>query len=510
MSTAMLAFTDRVATDPDGIAIASDGLGTVTWRQAGDVVLRLAEAIRTFDLGVERRVMVVARNRPSTVLAHAAALLGEASAVPVNFHLTAGEIEYQVGESGARLMFVDRATEAPAREAAAASSHPVTVVVLPDEGALGPELAAFLGDTPPIHLNPDQRVIPNLLFTSGTTGRPKAVQLPPKTIGDSPDLAGFAVFNAKQRMAKYSTHLVVGPLYHNGPLTSVRLLLAGVPLVVHGTFDAERALAAIEEHRVESSVMVPTHFVRLLALPDDVRNRYDVRSLQCVVHTGGACAVPVKRAMLDWWGLVLYESYGGTESGSTCSIGPEDWLAHPGSVGRAIPPFDALVVDDDGKPLPPNTEGRLYFRDTTGRGIIYERDPEKTAAAHLAPGVFTLGEIGKIDDDGFVYITDRFSDMVVSGGVNIYPAEAEQALARHPQVVDVACIGLPDDEMGEKLVAIVQLAPGGTATADDLNTWCRETLAGYKCPREYRFAQVPRNAMGKLDKKTLRTSHRDA
>ncbi|MEZ5274499.1 MAG: AMP-binding protein [Ilumatobacteraceae bacterium] len=168
------------------------------------------------------------------------------------------------------------------------------------------------------------------------------------------------------------------------------------------------------------------------------------------------------------------------------------------------------MVGDDDQPLPPNTEGRLYFRDTTGRGIIYEGDPAKTAAAHLAPGVFTLGEIGKIDDDGFVYITDRFSDMVVSGGVNIYPAEAEQALARHPQVVDAACIGLPDDEMGEKLVAIVQLAPGATATADDLNTWCRETLAGYKCPREYRFAQVPRNAMGKLDKKTLRTSHRDA
>jgi long-chain acyl-CoA synthetase len=158
--------------------------------------------------------------------------------------------------------------------------------------------------------------------------------------------------------------------------------------------------------------------------------------------------VEVKQAMLAWWGPVLYESYGGTESGTTCSIGPEEWSAHPGSVGRAVPPFVALVVDDDGTPLPANTEGRLYFRDTTGRGIRYEGDPQKTAEAHLEPGVFTLGEIGRIDDDGFVYITDRFNDMVVSGGVNIYPAEAEQALQQHPAVADIACIGLPDAEMG--------------------------------------------------------------
>ena len=237
----------------------------------------------------------------------------------------------------------------------------------------------------------DQPVRPNLLFTSGTTGRPKAVQLPPKTIGDSPDLAGFRKLITTQRMAKYGTHLVIGPLYHNGPLTATRLFLAGVPLVVHASFDAERTLAAIEEFGVESSVMVPTHFVRCLALADAVRARYDVSSLKCVVHTGGACPVAVKRSMLEWWGLVLYESYGGTESGSTCSIGPDEWLAHPGSVGRAVAPFEALVVDEEGNPLPVNTEGRLYFRDLTGRGIIYEGDPQKTADAHIAPGVFTLG-----------------------------------------------------------------------------------------------------------------------
>jgi long-chain acyl-CoA synthetase len=443
------------------------------------------------------------------VVAHAGALLGEAAAVPVNFHLTAGEIEYQVGESGARLLFVDSATRAAALEATA--GRDVTVVDLPDTGIQG-GLAAFIDGTPWVTLRDDQPVRPNLLFTSGTTGRPKAVQLPPKTIGDSPDLAGFRKLITTQRMAKYGTHLVIGPLYHNGPLTATRLFLAGVPLVVHGSFDAERTLAAIEEFGVESSVMVPTHFVRCLALADDVRSRYDVSSLKCVVHTGGACPVAVKRSMLEWWGLVLYESYGGTESGSTCSIGPDEWLAHPGSVGRAVAPFEALVVDEEGNALPANTEGRLYFRDLTGRGIIYEGDPQKTADAHIAPGVFTLGEIGKIDDDGFVYITDRFSDMVVSGGVNIYPAESEQALQRHPAVVDVACIGVPDNEMGEQLIAVVQLQPGAVGSpelAAELDAFCKDALAGYKRPRAFRFTDaLPRNAMGKLDKKALRAEHR--
>jgi long-chain acyl-CoA synthetase len=498
-----LPLFDRAAATPDAWALRGDGGAVATWADTADLVGRLASAIRACDLGPARRVLVVARNHQATVVAHAAALLGEASSVPVNFHLTAGEIEYIADESGARLVFVDSATEAATREAVAASG--ATVVRLPDVGLAGDDLAAFVGDALPIALDPTQRVIPNLLFTSGTTGRPKAVQLPPKTIGDSPDLAGFTHHITAHRMASLGAHLVIGPLYHNGPLTSVRLLLAGVPVMVHGRFDAEATLRAIEEHAIETSIMVPTHFVRLLGLDPDVRRRYDVSSLRAVAHTGGACPVDVKRAMIEWWGPVLSESYGGTESGTVCSINSADWLAHPGSVGRAVAPFEALVFDDDGSELPANVEGRLYFRDTTGRGIVYEGDPQKTADAHMAPGVFTLGEIGKIDDDGFVFITDRFSDMVVSGGVNIYPAEAEQALVRHPDVLDAACIGLPDAEMGERMIALVQVRPGSSATAGDLIAWCRADLAGYKCPKELRFVdEVPRNPMGKIDKKTLK------
>ncbi|HEY7627287.1 MAG TPA: AMP-binding protein [Ilumatobacteraceae bacterium] len=501
-----LGLLERAATTPGEAAIRSDGLGEATWAETADAVRRLAAALTDFDLGSTRRLLVIARNRPATVVAHAAALLGEASSVPVNFHLTAGEIEYIADESGSRLAFVDSTSVDATRRAV--EGRGVTIVQIPDGGLVGDDLAAFVGGHAPIELRAEQRVIPNLLFTSGTTGRPKAVQLPPKTIGDSPDLAGFAEHIAGHRLAKLGTHLVVGPLYHNGPLTAVRLLLAGVPLVVHQRFDAEATLAAIADHGIESSIMVPTHFVRALALPQETRDRYDVSSLRSVSHTGGTCPIDVKRAMIEWWGPVLSESYGGTESGTVCSINSADWLTHPGSVGRANPPFEALVVDEDGNELPANTEGRLYFRDTTGRGIVYDGDPQKTAEAHLAPGVFTLGEIGTIDSEGFVYITDRFSDMVVSGGVNIYPAEAEQALAKHDDVVDVACIGVPDAEMGEQLIALVQLRHGAHADADALTSWCRELLAGYKCPKHIRFVdEVPRNPMGKIDKKTLRGAY---
>ena len=501
-----LPLSERAASDPDGWAIRSDGQGGATWGALADTTRRLAAAIAATDLGPTRRVLVVARNRPSTLLAHAAAALGSASSVPVNFHLTAGEIEYIALESGAQLAFVDSSTHAAVQ--AAVTGTKVRVVTLPDEGIDGGELTAFIGDLGPIELRGDQPVIPNLLFTSGTTGTPKAVQLPPKTIGNSPDLAGFLEHITSHRLATLGPHLVVGPLYHNGPLTAVRLLLAGVPVVVHDRFDAEKALASIDDDRIESSVMVPTHFVRCLALPEAVRERYDVSSLVQVSHTGGKCSIDVKRAMIEWWGPVLSESYGGTESGSVCSINSADWLTHPGSVGRAVPPFEAVVVDEDGNDLPGGTEGRLYFRDTTGRGIVYEGDPEKTAAAHLAPGVFTLGEIGYVDDDGFVYITDRFSDMVVSGGVNIYPAEAEQVLVMHPSIADAACIGVPDDEMGERLVALVQPAPGehgDDALVSALNAWCRASLAGYKCPRELHFVdEIARTPMGKIDKPALR------
>ena len=213
--------------------------------------------------------------------------------------------------------------------------------------------------------------------------------------------------------------------------------------------------------------------------------------------------------MIEWWGPVFFDAYGATEVGTTCMITSPEWLEHPGSVGRAIPPFTALVVDDDGNELPPNTEGRLFFADATGRGVVYPNDPEKTAAAHLRPGVFTLGEIGYLDDDGYVYITDRFSDMIVSGGANIYPAEAEQVLLEHPGVADVAVIGVPHPDMGEAVKALVVPAdPADPPSADELIAFCRERLSGYKCPRSVDIVEtVGRTTMGKVNKRALRAPY---
>jgi acyl-coenzyme A synthetase/AMP-(fatty) acid ligase len=279
--------------------------------------------------------------------------------------------------------------------------------------------------------------------------------------------------------------------------------------VILAKFDAEQTLDAIATYKTETSVMVPTHFVRLLALPEDVKAKYDVSSMKLVAHTGASCPVDVKRSMIDWWGLIFTDAYGATEVGTTCQISSADWLENPGSVGRPVPPFSVIVLDDDGHELPANTEGRLFFKDATGRGVIYPNDAEKTKAANIAPGVFTLGEIGYVNDGGFVYITDRFSDMVVSGGVNIYPAEAEQVLVQHPDLLDVACIGIPHAEMGEELKALaIPRDLKNPPDAKEVLAFCRERLSHFKCPRTIEFVEdLGRNTMGKINKRKLRAPY---
>ena len=304
----------------------------------------------------------------------------------------------------------------------------------------------------------------------------------------------------------HSPGLVVSPLYHTGPLGSVRSLAGGQALVVMPRFDAEEILKAIERHHVAATLMVPTHFQRLLELPQAVRAAYDVSSLKLVSHTGAACPRDVKERMIAWFGPVLLEAYGATESGTTNTITSEEWLARPGSVGKTLPQFELVVLDEDGRRLGPGEIGQLYFRDTTGRGIVFHNDPEKTRNAHREPGLFTLGEVGYFDADGYVFITDRVSDMIVSGGVNIYPAEIEQVLVAHPQVEDVAVIGVPNRDMGEEVKAlIVARDPDAPPAVADLERFGREHLAGYKLPRSYDFVpDIGRNAMGKISKRALK------
>ena len=508
----MPAFASSLAAErPTEIAVR-DPDQALTWAQVGDILNRTANNALQTDLGPHRRVAMFAENAAETALAHLGCLLGSASTVPVNFHLTAEETAYILSDSDSRIVFVgpetvDRGLEAAAMVRNEGRSIDVVGWGVERAGVIkwSDWLAAGDPSDPPLDVKPRA----NLLYTSGTTGRPKGTELPPTMFAGGDTMAEHLEGMKANRFAAFGTHLVVGPMYHTGPLNGMRLLVRGVPMVVLAKFDAEKTLAAIDRYKTESSVMVPTHFVRLLALPDEVKAKYDVSSMKLAAHTGASCPVDVKRAMIEWWGPIFIDAYGATEVGTTCQISSQEWLEHPGSVGRPIPPFSVLVLDDDGNEVPPNTEGRLFFKDATGRGVIYPNDPEKTKAANIAPGVFTLGEIGYVDSDGFVYITDRFSDMVVSGGVNIYPAEAEQVLVKHPAVLDVACIGVPHAEMGEELKALVILRDGVAAPSPtDLIAFCRENLSHFKCPRSVDFVDdLGRNTMGKINKRKLRAPY---
>ena len=508
-----MTFASAVAAErPEEIAIR-DERSELRWAEVDDVLNRCANALQAMDLGPDTRIAVFGENSIETGLANLGGLLAGASVVPVNFHLTAEEVAYILNDSGARVLFVSPETAERGLEAASQSKiH--TVVGWRTDAADGltpwDDFLAAASDAEP---DDSVKPRPNLLYTSGTTGRPKGTELPPTMFAGGATVAEH-IENFRSRTLERMTfgigpQLVVGPMYHTGPLSATRQLIAGVPSVILGRFDAENTLATIEKYQIQSTLMVPTHFVRLLALPEDVKAKYDLSSIRSINHTGAKCPVDVKRAMIEWFGPVFMDAYGASEVGTTCLIMSEEWLRFPGSVGKAIPPFTAMILDDDGGELPPNTEGRLFFRDATGRGVIYHNDPEKSAAAHIAPGVFTLGEIGYMNEEGYVFITDRFSDMVVSGGVNIYPAEAEQVLIDHPVVLDVACIGIPHKEMGEELRALViAKADEDRPSEEALIAWCRERLSHYKCPRSLEYVDdLGRNTMGKINKRKLRAPY---
>lgn len=498
--------------NPEEIAIR-DPEKALTWGEVDDVLNRCANGLQSLDLGPDSRIAVFAENAVETAMANLGGLIAGASVVPVNFHLTAEEVAYILSDSGARVLFVGPETWERGVEAAAASDvHTIVGWGAPADAALT-SWSDWLASCEAGEPNQDVPPRPNLLYTSGTTGRPKGTDLPPTMFagGDTVNehLANFKQGVLDRTGGVIGPQLVVGPMYHTGPLSGTRQLIAGVPSIILSRFNAEKTLEAIETYGIHSSIMVPTHFARLLALPEDVKAKYDVSSITSISHTGAKCPVDVKRAMIEWFGPVFVDAYGASEVGTTCMITSEEWMQHPGSVGRAVPPFTARILDDDNNEVPPNTEGRLYFEDATGRGVIYHNDPEKSAAAHIAPGVFTLGEIAYMNEEGYVFITDRFSDMVVSGGVNLYPAEAEQVLIEHPAVLDVACIGIPHKEMGEELKALVIPAEGVELPSPEaLIGWCRERLSHYKCPRTLDYVDdLGRNTMGKINKRKLRAPY---
>jgi acyl-CoA synthetase (AMP-forming)/AMP-acid ligase II len=345
-----------------------------------------------------------------------------------------------------------------------------------------------------------------MLYSSGTTGRPKAVRrpLPADGNGSWAQAVLEMALTRKYGMTSANVYLSPAPLYHAAGVNyTMAVNRVGAVSIIMRKFDAEDVLRLIATYRVTHAQFVPTMFVRMLKLPESVRQKYDVSSLRCVIHAAAPCPVDVKHQMMKWFGPIIHEYYGGTEGFAGTTIGPLAWLAHPGSVG--IPMSPVHVIGDDGEELPIGQAGELYFEG--GPKFEYFKDPAKTASVSNERGWRSLGDMGYVDDDGYLYLTDRSTFMIVSGGVNIYPQEAENLLVMHPKLVDAAVFGVPNDEFGEEVKAVVQPVDGVTPGPDleaELIEYCRTHLARYKCPRTVEFDVLPRDPNGKLYKRRIR------
>jgi len=425
--------------------------------------------------------------------------------VPINTHLTAAEAAYIFDNSGAAAIVGSEATRATCE--ALADELPgglPEIRVIADIDLDGwvryPECVAGEPDTPIA----DEVEGDLLQYSSGTTGRPKGIKralrhLPP---AEAPGMMSGLVGVWTNADAVY---LSPAPLYHTAPsVWSMTLLSAGRTTVVMERFDAEGALDAIARHGVTHGQFVPAMFTRMLKLPESVRNSYDLSSLERVIHAAAPCPVDIKRQMIDWWGPIVDEYYASSEAIGFTLITAQEWLTHPGSVGRST--LSTIhILDERGDELPPGRAGEIYFEG--GAEFEYLDDPAKTAASRDGHGWKTVGDVGYLDEQGYLYLTDRRHHMIISGGVNIYPQEAENILVSHPKVMDAAVFGIPDDEMGQSVKAVVQPvdpAEAGGEFGDELMAWLRDRLAHYKCPRSISFeAQLPRTDTGKLYKQGL-------
>jgi long-chain acyl-CoA synthetase len=495
----------HVADQGDHPALVMGGSGRVTtYRQLEDASNRMAQLLRSRGLAPGDHIAVLLRNRHEWFDVVWGALRTGLYVTPVNWHLTAAEAGYIVADCGARALVADGTLA----DTVAAMAGDLTGVQL--RLAVGGDIDGFEPYERAVADHPATPVADEcegswMLYSSGTTGRPKGIK-PPMRTGPLGEPTPFAsLLTGLYGFTADTVYLSPAPLYHAAPAgwTTMTQRLGGTAVVME-QFDPEEMLALIERYRVTHMQVVPTHLVRLMKLPAEVRDAADVSSLRTVVHAAAPCPPEVKRAAIDWLGPIVHEFYSGSEGSGFCAIGPEEWLEHPGSVGRSL--MGAVhIVDDEGRELPTGEEGQVWFESATT--FEYHGDPEKTASVWNDKGWSTLGDIGRVDDDGYLYLTDRAGNMIISGGVNIYPREIEDVLITHPAVADVAVVGRPDDDMGERVVAYVQAADPGPADArlpDELISWCRERLTHFKCPREIRFVdELPRLPTGKLLKRLL-------
>lgn len=463
---------------------------------------RAARLIRARGTGAGDFVAIFLENEPAFFeLLWACQRIG-VCAVPVSSRMTADELAYILDDCGARLLFASPSLADTAHAAASRVSGTAVILTDADYAASRDECSALPLD--------DEVAGIDMVYSSGTTGRPKGVKavLPLGPI-DAPNRITTMVA-ARYGMNADSVYLSPAPLYHAAPLRwSMAVHRLGGTVVAMRKFDAEEVLRLIERHRVTHAQFVPTHFARLLDLPREVRDRYDVSSLRIVVHAAAPCPVPVKQRMMDWFGPIIWEFYGGSEGIGNAIASPQEWLARPGTVGRAHG-CEIRICDERGEPLPTGETGTVYL--ANGASFEYLNDPAKTAAAYNHHGWATMGDIGHLDEDGYLFLTDRKDFTVISGGVNIYPREIEDALILHPAIRDAAVVGAPHPDLGEQVAAVIELRDGnlpGPALAGEIRDFLRERVSAVKLPRRIDFLdELPRLPTGKLLKRLLRDAYR--
>jgi long-chain acyl-CoA synthetase len=497
----------------DAPAVIMGRGGVMSYRQIDEASNRIAHLLRAEGLVPGDHIAIIMENN----LAYLAIAWGAQRSglyyTAVNSHLRPNEVQYILDDCDASAII---ATPAMAAAVEHLDLKKMRVRLCVGEDVTGGELAGFDSYETAVAAYPatpidDECEGREMLYSSGTTGRPKGVQkeLPLTPLGDmraTPVLLASRM--ALSGAGPGAVYMSPAPLYHSAPLVySTSMLRLGATVVVMEHFDPRDCLELIEKHRVTHAQFVPTMFTRLLALPPDERAKYDLSSLNYVVHAAAPCPVETKRQMLEWWGPIIHEYYGGTEDVGSTWITAQEWIEHPGSVGRPMEP--AHIVGPEGTEVPTGEEGIVYFEG--GRPFEYHNNPDALESMTNERGWRTLGDIGRLDEDGYLYLTDRVADMIISGGVNIYPREAENALAAHPLVADVAVLGVPDPEMGESVKAVVELADetlGGPELEKELIAFCQGQLASYKCPRTIDFTPaLPRDPNGKLYKRLLKDKY---
>jgi fatty-acyl-CoA synthase len=501
--------------DKPAIVVADTG-EMLTYRQLEDASNRAAHLFRKLGLKAGDRVGVLLRNCVEYAIVYWAVQRSGLVANVLSTHLKPAEAAYILGDSGAKALItsadVGETAFALARDRGELIPRVGTVFSVGDEPLEGARPFSAALETMPASRIPDETAGIYLIYSSGTTGRPKGIMLPFKT-GPIEELSsvegGIAAYQAFDPLVSFNG----GPLYHGAPLSSMIMThRVGGTAVVLKKFDALETLKAIQAWRVVYAQFVPTMFVRMLALPDEVRKGFDLSSLQYVIHAAAPCPVEIKRRMIDWLGPIIHEYYGSSENLGGTYINSEDWLRKPGSVGPCMT-GPLHICDEEGRALPPNTDGIVYFEVAADRQFSYLNDPEKTRKAQhpVHRTWYTAGDIGRLDEDGFLFLTDRKDFMIISGGVNIYPQAVEDALIVHPKVLDAAVIGVPNADFGEEVKAIVQpkrWEDAGEALEAELIAWCRSRISAVSCPRSVDFVQeLPRLASGKIAKHELRRAY---